>query len=73
MGMSASEKAVWYWCHLVWQKQSIRHSKRSEESLRVPLVQNKEGFLASLGMTNQKGLIAKRREPKNTTTSGLEA
>jgi hypothetical protein len=46
---------------------SFRSRLAGEESLRVPLIQNNEGFLASLGMTNQKGLIAKRRGPNDTT------
>ena len=48
------------WCHLIRQSQSIRHSERSEESLRVPAIQDKEGFLASLGMTDIK-MLAERR------------
>jgi hypothetical protein len=39
---------------MIYRKQTIRHPERSEESLRVQAEQNKEGFLASLGMTKEK-------------------
>jgi len=46
-----------WWCYLIYRKQSIRHSERSEESLRILATQNTEGFLASLEMTNEKSCL----------------
>jgi 3-deoxy-D-manno-octulosonate cytidylyltransferase len=47
-------RAIVWWCHSGLQKQPTRHSERSEESLRFPTTRNQEGFLASLGMTNER-------------------